>query len=463
MSGPSYPSPISSAVSPDITSASPVATVPTVPGVTNRHDPIDTQRSLHQASAALEAAYNRIRQVRRNLLELSETLPASQRRASGPNDIGPEHEAITLTEALVDASAPPDEDFRSQPVQSMHSLMGRLRRYERLLGLEDGHGRDSDTPISSTSALPPRAPSQSSSVPSPLSPQRSNHPPRRTQLENHFSRRRDANSDDASTSIGRRVAAREAAGFTPARTFSRFALVERELEDLRLSLRQRRTEPQRLDTLVEHRREERVAQIESRINSLTAPSNNASPTRPRLDSRPRPEPRRRLAESTYSQSPTSISTYSERLSLLSNLSVQNLATPGSASIARPLLFDEPSSYIPAANFAPLSEPRAAGEDRNYVVRRRMNADGEEHIHPINLDWSDEEMTWMIPRDLQDETSYDPPPTSSRPSRASARYHPRRDTIQSTQTPLGRQRRRGWGTWLLIMRTITVKINPKSLV
>lgn len=60
---------------------------------------MDTQRSLQEASAALETAFDRIRQVRRNLLRFSETLPADGATPATTNrdGISPGHEALLLS------------------------------------------------------------------------------------------------------------------------------------------------------------------------------------------------------------------------------------------------------------------------------------------------------------------------------------------------------------------------------
>ncbi|KAF8167838.1 hypothetical protein B0H34DRAFT_683273 [Crassisporium funariophilum] len=59
------------------------------------------QTSLQHASAALEAAYNRIRQIRQSLLQLSESLPDSGTHPRFPldlNELGLGHEALPLTD-----------------------------------------------------------------------------------------------------------------------------------------------------------------------------------------------------------------------------------------------------------------------------------------------------------------------------------------------------------------------------
>lgn len=61
---------------------------------------VDTHRSLQQASQALELASNRIRQVRRSLLQLSESLPSNESIVRGVyNELRPAHDALVLTGA----------------------------------------------------------------------------------------------------------------------------------------------------------------------------------------------------------------------------------------------------------------------------------------------------------------------------------------------------------------------------
>lgn len=61
----------------------------------------DTHRSLQQASQALELASNRIRQVRRSLLQLSESLPSGESlaRIGLHDELRPTHDALLLTGA----------------------------------------------------------------------------------------------------------------------------------------------------------------------------------------------------------------------------------------------------------------------------------------------------------------------------------------------------------------------------
>ncbi len=69
------------------------------PSPQGQENNLDTQRNLQEASAALETAFDRIRQVRRNLLRFSETLPADGATSATTNrdEISPGHEALLLS------------------------------------------------------------------------------------------------------------------------------------------------------------------------------------------------------------------------------------------------------------------------------------------------------------------------------------------------------------------------------
>jgi len=98
---------------------------------------------------------------------------------------------------------------------------------------------------------------------------------------------------------------------------------------------------------------------------------------------------------------------SERLSLLSNFSVQDLLRPSTPSASntpgRSLISDEPLNNALSETVDPISESRhhliadsdPAFQGRNYVVHRRYNNDGEELVHNITIDW-DEDDSWLMP-------------------------------------------------------------------
>jgi len=67
---------------------------------TNRHEHLNTQRSLQEASVALETAFSRIRQVRRSLVQLSDSLPPMPDVVSArlnQEGIRPTHDALLLS------------------------------------------------------------------------------------------------------------------------------------------------------------------------------------------------------------------------------------------------------------------------------------------------------------------------------------------------------------------------------
>ncbi|KAG5646073.1 hypothetical protein DXG03_004496 [Asterophora parasitica] len=389
------------------------ATSPTV-----LRDHSETQRSLQQASAALDAAYRRIRQVRRNLLEVTGNINLPN-RSFDTTGLAPDLNAIDP------GPRSPYLGHLEHLTESPTMPLPEPPRPRRLLDLP---------PLITASLINPTPPIPDRPIPL----------PRRSQLEHQFPRRRDDYMDDASTSLGRRVAAREAtiasnSGYGSSATLNSLshfdgnsaqllASIERDIDHFRTMARLRRADA-----------------------STAAPGSATAPALPRpalgvihpssynspiiresigtsnrlLGVMPSPRIRRRLP---MNSSRLSGSTESERPSLLSNFSVQNLPTPVSAGIARPLLFDEPATYLPAANFTEPDTRQNVMEDsleehRNYTIRRRYNVDGEEHVHPINFEWNDENPTWIGPGGVLTENER------------------RRESSQAVQG--SSRRRRGW--------------------
>lgn len=181
----------------------------------NAQEHSDTQRSLQQASAALEVAYNRVRQVRRSLLQLSSTLPNSDNLphfSINYNEVRPGHEALVLSGEPGDTSEgniEMDRDPRDliRLLTSVPPSANHLPNVEQ--GAESGDsysGNDSFLqsnesehllfqPISPPNVLPPRF-SRREFIPSDL----------------QYFTRRGIGQDSASTLRGLRVAAREAQG-----------------------------------------------------------------------------------------------------------------------------------------------------------------------------------------------------------------------------------------------------------
>ncbi|KAJ7596596.1 hypothetical protein C8J56DRAFT_291507 [Mycena floridula] len=349
----------------------------------------ETPHALRHAT--LRAAYRRINQVRESLSLLE---PAES--------YGPSHDAILLSGA---SPAPPSDetiDLAALRTNLPLSTMDRLRQYEQSQVFE-GEG---DRPARQLHQLDTTVSDLSSTI-------RQQNIARRSILESQLIRRRDlGSSDDGSTFLGRHVAAREAANSSSPgsaasssssqnRIANRYSAAEREIENFRLLARQRRSEPVRTNRadseyLLALRQAERLTARSLDINSARGPVTNGqmttSPTTIRGPSNPRTT---RLRSSRQPSTPSSGSTNLERLSLLSNFSsVQNLSTPTSA--ARPLLFEEPTSYInpPSPSTRLIDEH----ESRAYSIRRTINLDGEEVVHNINLDWEDDDSLapWLIP-------------------------------------------------------------------
>ncbi|KAK0198975.1 hypothetical protein F5146DRAFT_1021652 [Armillaria mellea] len=444
MSANTYPSPASSAtqsnVEPELV-AQPLSTTSRAP------DHYQTQSNLQHASTALQAAYRRIRQVRRSLLELSDAIPTRdwENRVEGDSELRPRHDAIMLTGSMFDDSGESsDEPFEVDRLRgALPAMEGRdLERqsdsarsslyldFVRENDMSDVPSRYSRLPLAplgsiSESTTPPPAPAPPPLIlNSPISPPRL---PRRSLLESGLLRRREL-SDDPSTTTGRRVAALEAAGSSnyadsPVAMPGSDELLtlplsaERDFEHLRSIVRQRRSDPgvsARVDLLLENIRRTNADRPTRSLDTPNAPRNgsqNASNPTPRTSYGSR---RFRYSRPTSMQSPVSPS--SDRLSLLSNFSIQNLPTPTSSILSHPpLLFDEPLSYVQPSdpNFqsrSALDRDGSTAEDqerRGYYISRRLNSEGQEHVHNVQVDWSDDAMAWLMPtrdRLLQDQSA-----------------------------------------------------------
>ncbi|KAG6891111.1 hypothetical protein C0995_014201 [Termitomyces sp. Mi166 len=354
----------------------------------SQRDRAETQATFQQASVALEAAYRRIRQFRRSILEGADSATSGehQSRPSADDNFGPPSN-------VRDSSSPTSHDDSYVPSPPQHPVVRPLSTSGRRLN------RD----------LPPLSTPSSSS--SPLASQTSHPHLARSQLESWSQRHPEILTDDAATTLGRRVAAREAArasttnsGRSTSNPFSRFegnlaqliSTLEREFDHLR----QQRSELSRTlpgDTrsaVLSRRTIELRRQLAAQSREASSPSNSSLV--PQTDFL-----RRRLTTSVFPSRSSTMSSRSGQLSLLSNLSsVQNLPTPVSTSSSRPLLFEEPTSYLQGTDtFNEISSDTLSNEygsesDRSYVVRRRLSADGEEHVHPINLEWLDEPLIYV---------------------------------------------------------------------
>ncbi|KAL4265132.1 hypothetical protein AB1N83_005637 [Pleurotus pulmonarius] len=458
MSNSSYPSPVSVRPSPRVREHSGSGAPP--------RDPLATQRSLAQASASLEAAYDRIRQVRLSLLQLQESYNSFASRF--PDQvIGPNHDAIVLT-----------GDTTSEEPQS---LAGQVSQYEddfentsgsnAPARLSPGSGWDTYFPDSFTSMDPPAARNSvasSISLNSPVSPHRS-LPSRRSLLDGNPSQRRE--SDDPSTSLGRQVAARQSNQSSPSQNSLPADIVAqqqylreaqqtvRELERISNEYQRRLGSMPELPPLQELSSMEPIleyprptpAEILSRrsldanvlqATNQTVQSSQINPSLmpPRLTPNGRRWSRLSRADIRQGsiQSPSSRSD-ATRLSMLSNFSINNMSTPSSAvNRDRPLLFDEPMSYEPGELFP----SQAALQDRfdtlarRAIMRRQSAVEARDHGRTLQQDLSH----YVLPRLISPAMGATVDFSSFSPT----------DTTQDLRQPGGgaasvnsRTRRRGW--------------------
>jgi hypothetical protein len=460
----------------------------------------DTQNSLRLASTALEAAYRRIRELRHSLLELADSMPPpdSQPAIPNPSNIAPAHEAILLagTTGVDEQPEPLVLDMARLRSSLPPPVMERLEQFEtEFLGEQQTDRSSAEPPVlppapsgSTTRQLPP---SRSSlfNLNSPTVQHRNSLLPRRSLLESQLSRRnRDVNPDDPSTALGRRVAAREAGDISADVSIphlerfllSTTAVVARNLENMtnRLNQRSQTTDPiafTRLDTAQPSHRQPGVDPRQRRglegtggrggrspSVGVTQASASASlyPPRPPATRRWRTVIRPESGGRQSTSGPSSgQSTTSTRLSILSNFSaVDNFSSPVTPlSRERPILFDEPFSYAPPNQtgetpFEDDFEPNAV--DRNYLVRRTVNADGDELVHNVNLLWNepDEDRSAWIPSQQSHDNIV---PRRSIPG--PVRDIPyRNDVISDVRSPRAPpeapRRRRGWGMYFVIYPT-----------
>ncbi|PFH54722.1 hypothetical protein AMATHDRAFT_264 [Amanita thiersii Skay4041] len=382
-------------------------------------------RNLHQVDAALDAAYQRIQEVQWNLLGLRE------RRSFG---MSPGHSGITLTGSSGSSQS-------SRP-SSARLPLNQLGRSQRVMA----------SSIDNPERIPPlvftRAPSQNSQSrtlfrPLPdLSIRRSpSDPPHTHRL------------DEATTALGRRVAAREA---------SRYATYPLSHQHFPPTIRLDQTSgwvPLRQD-------HEQRPFLERQRHDSTTGTDTVSSQSPMESVPPNLEDERRSVRSTRTQlsrgsngsimdssasaSRNSYSSNSERLSLLSNVSLRNFATPSSTQHT---LFEEPTSFFPYESTTPEERDGddSPADGRLQVDHRRLASDGDEAAQRINLHWDDEfPSNWLIIRDgFAQDSSQNLPSRVAADRVTSSPNHVLLAPQMLNNTPLpseGTTRRRGWGTF-----------------
>ncbi|KAF7319901.1 hypothetical protein MKEN_00773400 [Mycena kentingensis (nom. inval.)] len=385
-----------------------------------------SRESLRNASDALTSAYRRIRQIRRSLDLSQDLMPA----------MGPNHSALLLT-------ASPVEDDSLDDGTDMADRQAQYR-----LSWTDHNHQDASIP-----PPPPRLHDHLQlPSPSPSTSALSMYPPlpRRSILESQLARRRSSglSADDGATYLGRRIAEREAvAGSSTRRQGPLDGLPEdATFQDLDREQILARSFTRRTDPGVAASRFDALSRTDILRNARSLDADPAPPPRrhnvanintgsgglphawPTRTSRWRALTRQ---NSSAIQSPASAHSRpppADRLSLLSNFSsMQNLSTPTSAALRdRPLLFEEPQSYARQDSRDVIESP--GPDPRGYFIHRRLNGDGDEVVHNINLDWDeDDPLTWLMQEDSRRRRA--------RPMDA------HRDVAPVVQVP--EPRRRGW--------------------
>ncbi len=477
-----YPSPPSTSTSPNIAEEPVTVANPSISRLATISEASrETQRHLQHTSAALDAAYSRVRQIRRSLLELSESLPAALSHLRAPDGRWPVSGQNADTFSLPPVSQSPAEELGGR--ERARGTVSRRRVQS------DAHNDRISSDIFMSEGLlhslmdvPQRTYSAETSTAS--LPQGDRQPfPRMRVGPSRFTER-----DDGSTTLGRRVAARTAVA--PAITDSSYSTNqstgdagqthEGALNAIAAVTRNREEEIARvLHILNERRRTSPTAPLRTTSRPESTPtrtlsqdppqlySHRSSHETPQLSSQAPPNPSSNLqgdsSPGTMPNSARQNSGPSERLSLLSNFSVQNFPIPSTSILPNhPLLFNEPLSYVPSetvdnsleSRYILTSEPAFRG--RHYVAHRTRSRTGEELVHNITVDWDEgEPMSWLMPspnisrrhrnrfssprQTLDGLRTTDPVATLPPPPL------PIPENSNGSTTPSDHPRRRGWGT------------------
>jgi hypothetical protein len=405
-----------------------------------------TEISLRETSAILEAAFRRVRQLRNVLLEIAErtpTLEGGDARLVNTSDVGPAHSAILLSD-----SSSTVESSESELVPEMERLrstlspevMARLEHYESAVMTRTQSVNESAShSFGHTTALsrPPNRRRSSVYTPNnilpttgiypPISPATTPVLPNRSWLE---SQRRDVTSNDSATLLGRDVAARERAG--PSRSADNHAS---QLEQI--LLRQTSEIAQDLDALSQrfHADSRRAATVRlSRPQPLLQtrlfpPNNNEHPHAHGHD----PGDNQSLSSNSSNNSSVNSLPFPVRPSAPhrrrwvvrgdTRARSQSLTRPSDVPAAFPATSAMPATsratreatqhaegiptHTGASGLPVLPIDTATTEHGNYRIRRRLSASGEEYTHNIRMSERDEDdyLAWLLParERMQDST------------------------------------------------------------
>lgn len=385
----------------------------------------ETRDHLFRAELGLTDTLHRLQHLRSSLAELSERLPQDLHIQSSSQDIGPTHSAIVLSDANADDNTVPDMERLRSTIPS--AIMQRLEEYEAVSGhrSERAGGGSSDTSHTPTS----RQLSNLSSIPS--SPTQSSAsrtrptyrappfpdlviPARRSWLEASLSRHRDTNSDDGSTILGRRVAARIAAG---GGSSSESPMPQLEQIFLNRTTEIARDLENAVNRLASHRAARLVDEALRSARPLARDSNTAAGLQAHEDragghmigslpSRSTDTERRRSFGQTIGGMGLQLREPSEHGGTAP--SDPNISTVTTTLVPRP---PQPSHE---GLDRPATEQASQADNRSYLIRRRLNADGDEQIHNINL------MNWDSENDETDDGVTESVPDAQRRRRGWAR-------------------------------------------
>ncbi|KAK7029638.1 hypothetical protein VNI00_014336 [Paramarasmius palmivorus] len=350
---------------------------------TSYPSPPTSNGSSPHLDAELNAAFQRVRQLRRELIQ---NYVAETSRAHS-SSMGPPHGAILLSGSPDSGSTA--ELAALERLRSAISVeaMERLRQFETEQVGSDGD-RSSHPHRMTTNHLSPLnldSSQATSSNPlsftplSPVSPPRQQFLPRR-QLETSHSPLLRELYEDSRTTLGRRVESRTSMDSNSSRRSAETGTVSNPTIVFRFQTRQRRSEPTPPHRPASIPSASQPETPGSASHSLESPSQS-------LGAPVRGTNRRMRNNVRGSGDSRQSSSSGGRLSVLSNFSVQNLPTPSSTLHHGPsLLFDEPTSYDERERMESIDEEMSGPQPRSYVVNRQMTTSGEEYVHEVNMDW-----------------------------------------------------------------------------
>jgi hypothetical protein len=406
----------------------------------------EAQDNLTQASIGLTDALHRLQHLRNSLAELT---------GRSNLGVGPAHAAIVLSDTTAeDSNAVPDMQRLRSTVPSV--IMERLEEYEansRRHSASAGRAFASGTlqplisreSLNNTLLLPPTSTQSTASRTQPTyrTPELA-LPARRSWLEASLSRYRDTDPDDGSTVLGRRVAARAAAGGG--------APSDNSVPQLEQIFLNRTSEIARdLETAMNRMASQRAARLEQRANEAVlnagsrATDNNSGGGGGGLANEDM------VGTHMISQFPgrSANATRRWRFGQATDGTGQLPASAGPADMShnssagsnpiypppRPVLHDERDSSSSSSVAAAIEQAREAN-NRSYLVRRRLNADGDEQVHNIEMmHWDeDDPMEWLMP-------PMNRPNTHDHPEALTAASMVSRNELSRVVVP---RRRRGWG-------------------